>query len=67
GGEDMRCKMKLTLDGFKTIVVQETAGDMYDAINTCTHRVKRAVARYFNRIRQQQRKVDFGKRFSFES
>ena len=55
GGEDMRCKISLKPSGLPSIVVQETAPDMYDAINICTHRLKRSTDRYFNRIRQRQK------------
>ena len=56
GGEDMRCSIRFKPNGFPPIVIQETAADMYDAINTCTHRMKRAANRHFNRI-QHQRKI----------
>ncbi len=49
GGEDMRCKIKIKADGYPSIVVHETAEDLYNAINICLHRIKRAIGRRFDR------------------
>lgn len=45
GGEDKCCKIIVKVNGRSSIVVQETAEDLYDAINTSTRRVRRAVKR----------------------
>ena len=45
GGEDKCCKIIVKVNGKSSIVVQETAEDLYDAINTSTRRVRRAVKR----------------------
>jgi ribosomal subunit interface protein len=45
GGEDKCCKIVVRINGASSIVVQETAEDLYDAINTCTRRGRRAVKR----------------------
>jgi putative sigma-54 modulation protein len=45
GGEDKCCKIITKATGMTSIVVQETAVDMYDAINLCSRRARRAVKR----------------------
>lgn len=45
GGEDKHCKIIVKPTNSPTIVVQETASDMYDAISACSKRVKRTVKR----------------------
>ena len=48
-GEDKCCKIIVKIivkiNGTSSIVVQETAADLYDAINTCSRRARRAVKR----------------------
>ncbi len=55
GGEDMMCKIKIEPDGHSPIIAQETANDMYNAINICSHRIKRAVGRRFDRVLQRRK------------
>jgi len=57
GGEDMRCRILLTLDGQRTLVIQETAEDMYDAIAVAASRAKWAVNRQFERLQDRKRKT----------
>ena len=45
GGEDKCCKIVVKINGASSIVMQETAVDLYDAINTCSRRARRAVKR----------------------
>ena len=45
GGEDKCCKIVIKINGATSIVVQQTAEDLYNAINTCSRRVRRAVKR----------------------
>ena len=45
GGEDKCCKIIVKINGTSSIVLQETAVDLYDAINTCSRRARRAVKR----------------------
>jgi ribosomal subunit interface protein len=45
GGEDKCCKIIVKINGASPIVVQETAEDLYAAINTCSRRSRRAVKR----------------------
>ncbi len=56
GGEDMRCIIKLRLNRFKSVALQETSSDMYDAINQCSHHARRVVERHFNRLRKMHRR-----------
>ena len=56
GGEDMKCLINIRVNKSKSIVVQETAVDIYDAINSCTQRVKRVVERHFVRTRRISRR-----------
>lgn len=50
GGEDMSCKIKVKAKGYSSIVTQQTANDMYDAINICSHKVKRTVGRRLDKL-----------------
>ncbi|MFT4937010.1 MAG: putative sigma-54 modulation protein [Paraglaciecola sp.] len=45
GGEDKCCKIIVKANGMTSIVVEETAVDMYDAINLCSRRTRRVVKR----------------------
>jgi ribosomal subunit interface protein len=45
GGEDKCCKLIIRVNGNSPVVVEETAEDLYDAINTCVRRARRAVKR----------------------
>lgn len=56
GGEDMRCLINIKVNKSKSIVVQETAADLYDAINSCAQRVRRTAERHFSRARRLNRR-----------
>ena len=56
GGEDKRCLICIKVNHSKSIVVQETAPDLYDAISNGAHRIKRAVDRHFHRSRRRSRR-----------
>lgn len=58
GGEDMMCKIKIKSDGHAPVLAQETSKDMYDAINICSHRIKRAVGRRFDRVLQRRKRFN---------
>jgi putative sigma-54 modulation protein len=59
GGEDKCCKIIIKVNGCSTIVVQETAEDLYDAINTCARRAKRATKRQLsNRVKIRRKITD---------
>jgi ribosomal subunit interface protein len=60
GGEDKCCKIIIKINGTTSIVVQETAEDLYDAINTCSRRARRAVKRQLS-IHVRTRRARFGK------
>lgn len=55
GGEDMTCKIKINSNGHAPFIAQETSKDLYDAINVCSHRIKRAAGRRFDRALQRRR------------
>jgi putative sigma-54 modulation protein len=57
GGEDKCCKIVVRINGASSIVVQETAEDLYDAINTCTRRGRRAVKRQLSIHVRTRRKI----------
>jgi len=68
GGRDMMCKIKIKANGYPSIVAQETAEDMYDAINICSHRMKRSVGRRFDRVLQQRKaRVDADRLYDEDS
>ena len=45
GGEDKCCKIVIKINVTSSIVVQQTAEDLYNAINTYSRRARRAVKR----------------------
>lgn len=57
GGEDMRCKIILTLKGKRPLIIQETAEDMYDAIAIATSRARWSINRQLDKVRTRKRKV----------
>jgi putative sigma-54 modulation protein len=57
GGEDKCCKIVVKINGASSIVVQETAEDLYDAINTCSRRGRRAVKRQLSIHVRTRRKI----------
>jgi putative sigma-54 modulation protein len=57
GGEDKCCKIVVKINGASSIVVQETAEDLYDAINTCSRRGRRAVKRQLSMHVRTRRKI----------
>ncbi|GAA5315534.1 MAG: hypothetical protein AseanaTS_07390 [Candidatus Pelagadaptatus aseana] len=54
GGMDMDCKITIRPDGQPAITVQKTTADMYDAINVCSQKIKRAARRRFDRLLQKR-------------
>lgn len=51
GGRDKRCKIQISLDHGKTIVIENTEDDMYAAIDLAAERADRALARQLERKR----------------
>ncbi|WP_374362501.1 ribosome hibernation-promoting factor, HPF/YfiA family [Pseudoduganella danionis] len=45
GGRDKRCKIQISLDHGKTIVIEDTEEDMYAAIDLAAERADRALVR----------------------
>ena len=56
GGMDMRCMMSIKLSQSKSIVVQETGEDMYEAIRYCSERVRHTLQRHLGRQRAMRRR-----------
>jgi putative sigma-54 modulation protein len=57
GGEDMQCKIVIKTDGNRTLVIQEIAEDMYDAIAIASSRASWAISRQFDRLQDRKRKA----------
>lgn len=57
GGEDKCCKIIVKVNGYGSVVVQETAEDLYDAINTSSRRARRAVKRQTSIHVRARRKI----------
>lgn len=55
GGRDMSCKIKVTINTQQPIVVESRAERMKEAIDICSHRVKRNAARRFKRAMEKRR------------
>lgn len=49
GGKDKRCHLHIKLAGLPDVVIQDTASDLYVAINRATDRAGRTVRRKINR------------------
>lgn len=52
GGRDKRCKIQISLDHGKTIVIEDTEEDLYAAIDLAADRADRALARQMARTRK---------------
>ena len=59
GGIDKQCIIKMKLNQFKTLVVEDTSADAYESIVACTQRAKRRMERHHNRARSQTRRSAF--------
>ena len=57
GGIDKKCAIKMKLNQFKTLVVEDISDDAYEAIHACCQRAKRRIERHFNRARSQIRRT----------
>lgn len=51
GGRDKRCKIQISLDHGKTVVIEDTEEDMYATIDRAAERADRALARRLARGR----------------
>ena len=56
GGVDKQCVIKMKINQFKTLVVDDISADGYEAITACTQKAKRRIERHFGRSRSQQRR-----------
>jgi ribosomal subunit interface protein len=57
GGVDKCCKIVVRLNNVPSIVVQETSADLYEGINSCARRTRRAVKRQLSITSKTRRKV----------
>jgi len=59
GGPDKRCHIVASLDGLPGVVIEDTEGDLYVAIDRAVDRAGRAVARRLGR--KQERRAGYGR------
>ncbi len=53
GGRDKRCAIHAHIDGATPIIVEHRDSEFYAAIDQATHKLKRAVSRFFERRRDR--------------
>ncbi len=58
GGQDMRCTIKVHVQGVPSVTVHFTAEDMYEAINLCARRAKRSIDRRLSKNIQRRKVPD---------
>jgi ribosomal subunit interface protein len=49
GGRDKRCHLQVVMDGLPSVIVEDTEGDLYVAIDRATERAGRSVVRKIDR------------------
>ena len=54
GGNDKRCRIKITLSGTSDVVIEDGESDLYVAIDRAADRTERAVARRLQRLREHR-------------
>ncbi|XAL98908.1 ribosome-associated translation inhibitor RaiA [Phycisphaeraceae bacterium D3-23] len=59
-GQEMRCTLRVHLEGAGVVMIEQVDPDIYHAIDTAAHRLKRVVRRKINRSRtfSHQRHTD---------
>ena len=55
GGDDMRCRMQVSLAAAPSVVIEDTEANLYVAIDRAADRIGRAVARRIERLRKDRR------------
>jgi putative sigma-54 modulation protein len=55
GGDDMRCRMQVSLADAPSVVIEDTEASLYVAIDRAADRIGRAVARRIERLRKNRR------------
>lgn len=53
GGRDKRCSIHAHIDGAGPIIVEHHDSEFYAAIDQASHKLKRAVSRFFDRRRDR--------------
>ncbi|MFT6310071.1 MAG: ribosomal subunit interface protein [Porticoccus sp.] len=66
GGEDRCCKIVINPENIPSIVVQETAASMVEAVNICTHRAKRIVNRNLSLTAWKRKKLTLNEQLDDE-
>lgn len=54
GGNDKRCRIKITLAGTTDVVIEDGESDLYVAIDRAAARTERAVGRRLERLREHR-------------
>ena len=57
GGEDMRCRLQLKPNSGRSIIVQETADDLYDAVAICASSARWVVGRQLHKSQKRKRRL----------
>ena len=55
GGDDMRCRMQVSLAAASSVVIEDTETNLYVAIDRAADRIGRVVARRIERVRKNRR------------
>ncbi|MFI4861716.1 MAG: HPF/RaiA family ribosome-associated protein [Phycisphaerales bacterium JB063] len=50
-GQDMRCTLRVHIEGAGVVMIEQVEADIYDAIDAAAHRLKRVVHRKVGRSR----------------
>ena len=61
GGEDKRCRIQVAFPGTPNVLIEDTAADLYVAIDRATDRAERAVTRRLERLREHPHERLFGR------
>ena len=57
GGEDKRCRVKITLPRLNEIVIEDVQANLYVAISRAMERASRTVNRRLNRLQDKKRRL----------
>jgi ribosomal subunit interface protein len=65
GGIDKRCQLIIEIAGDRDVVVRDTSGNMYAAIDNAAGRIKRSLGRRLTRLRRSKRLARLREKLSF--
>ena len=57
GGEDMRCRLQLKPRSGRSVIIQETADDLYDAVAICASRARWVIGRQLDKSQNKKRRL----------